>query len=225
MMWFRPKTGRTIQPRTFLGFAVFVVLALVASSCGSASPTAQVERVTGGPTGTYIVPPGIHKIKHVIVIQQENRSFDSYFGTFPGADGIPMQNGKPTVCVNDPATGACVAPYVDHCRRERRWTPLGAERDRRHRRREDGRLHRPGRVRPEGLPRPDRPGLHQLGDARRDGLPHRRATSRTTGPTPRTSSSRTTCSSRTPRGAFPPTCSWCRSGRRTAPSTTIRRAA
>ena len=26
---------------------------------------------------------GIHKIKHVIVISQENRSFDSYFGTFP----------------------------------------------------------------------------------------------------------------------------------------------
>jgi phospholipase C len=30
---------------------------------------------------------GIHKIKHVIIIMQENRSFDSYlyFGTFPGA--------------------------------------------------------------------------------------------------------------------------------------------
>ena len=40
---------------------------------------------------------------------QENRSFDSYFGTYPGADGIPMQNGVPTVCVNDPATGLCQA--------------------------------------------------------------------------------------------------------------------
>jgi len=26
---------------------------------------------------------GIHKIKHVIIIMQENRSFDSYFGTYP----------------------------------------------------------------------------------------------------------------------------------------------
>ena len=34
---------------------------------------------------------GIHKIKHVVIIMQENRSFDTYFGTFPGADGIPMQ--------------------------------------------------------------------------------------------------------------------------------------
>ena len=51
------------------------------------------------------------KIKHVVVIMQENRSFDSYFGTFPGADGIPMQNGVPTVCVPDPATHGCVKPY------------------------------------------------------------------------------------------------------------------
>lgn len=28
------------------------------------------------------------KIKYVFVIYQENRSFDSYFGTFPGADGL-----------------------------------------------------------------------------------------------------------------------------------------
>ncbi len=55
--------------------------------------------------------PGIGKIKHVIVIMQENRSFDEYFGTYSGADGIPMRNGVPTVCVNDPATGQCVKPY------------------------------------------------------------------------------------------------------------------
>src|SRR5579864_6454008 len=36
---------------------------------------------------------GINKIKHIVIIMQENRSFDSYFGTFPGADGIPMKNG------------------------------------------------------------------------------------------------------------------------------------
>jgi phospholipase C len=52
-------------------------------------------------------------IQHVIIIMQENRSFDSYFGTYPGADGIPMQNGVPTVCAPDPLTGACVKPYRD----------------------------------------------------------------------------------------------------------------
>ncbi len=54
---------------------------------------------------------GIHKIQHVIVIMQENRSFDEYFGTYPGADGIPMKNGEPTVCVVDPKTKDCVKPY------------------------------------------------------------------------------------------------------------------
>jgi phospholipase C len=38
---------------------------------------------------------GIHKIRHVVVIMQENRSFDEYFGTFPGADGIPHLAGNP----------------------------------------------------------------------------------------------------------------------------------
>jgi len=55
---------------------------------------------------------GIHKIQHVIVVMQENRSFDQYFGTFPGANGIPMSHGVPTVCVPDPDTGGCDRPYV-----------------------------------------------------------------------------------------------------------------
>ncbi len=53
------------------------------------------------------------KIHHVIVIMQENRSFDHYFGTFPGADGIPMAGGVPTVCVPDPASQTCVKPFHD----------------------------------------------------------------------------------------------------------------
>ncbi|MBV8531567.1 MAG: phospholipase [Candidatus Eremiobacteraeota bacterium] len=55
----------------------------------------------------------IHTIQHVVIIMQENRSFDSYFGTFPGADGIPMANGVPTVCVPDPRQGTCVRPFRD----------------------------------------------------------------------------------------------------------------
>src|SRR5579872_3369656 len=92
--------------------AAVVVSALVAALVVVFTSTStSVERVVGGPTGAYVVPAGVHKIKHVIVIMQENRSFDSYFGTFPGADGIPVKNGKPTVCANDPLTGQCVKPY------------------------------------------------------------------------------------------------------------------
>ncbi len=87
------------------------LLAACTSSSGapSASPN---ERVSGGPGGTYLVSAGVHKIKHVIVVMQENRSFDSYFGTYPGADGIPVTNGTPTVCVPNPA-GGCTRPYRD----------------------------------------------------------------------------------------------------------------
>ncbi|MDQ2726320.1 MAG: phospholipase [Actinomycetota bacterium] len=65
-------------------------------------------------SGTAAAAAGIHKISHVIVIMQENRSFDSYFGTFPGADGIPMSGGVPQVCSPDPTTGACDKAYPDH---------------------------------------------------------------------------------------------------------------
>jgi phospholipase C len=60
-----------------------------------------------------VAASGIHKIQHVVVIMQENRSFDQYFGTFPGADGLPVQNGQFTTCVPDPATSTCVKPYHD----------------------------------------------------------------------------------------------------------------
>jgi phospholipase C len=30
---------------------------------------------------------GLHKIKHIVFIVKENRTFDNYFGTFPGVDG------------------------------------------------------------------------------------------------------------------------------------------
>lgn len=53
-------------------------------------------------------PPGLEKIQHFVFIMQENRSFDHYFGTYPGAEGIP-----PGVCVPGPSGGPCVAPSHD----------------------------------------------------------------------------------------------------------------
>jgi phospholipase C len=71
---------------------------------------------TAGPGGSPSpsIPSAIHRIQHVIVIMQENRSFDSYFGTYPGAAGLPMNGGTPAVCVPDPQSSACVRPYADH---------------------------------------------------------------------------------------------------------------
>jgi phospholipase C len=97
----------------FASVGVLVTGLLAACS----SPLSHLEQVAGGPGGahggphgTYVVPAGIHKIKHVIIVMQENRSFDTYFGTYPGAVGIPRKNGVPTVCVPKPG-GGCTRPY------------------------------------------------------------------------------------------------------------------
>jgi phospholipase C len=80
------------------------------SSLTSGSTTATTPNGTPGPAAV-----GIHKIRHVVIIMQENRSFDTYFGTYPGADGIPGLAGNPgTVpCVPDPLSGGCVRPFHD----------------------------------------------------------------------------------------------------------------
>jgi phospholipase C len=115
----RPTWRRPVVAALGAGLAVFALTLSACSSSPSATPTSPgsgsgsaTERVSGGPNGHYVVAAGIHKIKHVVVIEQENRSFDSYFGTYPGADGIPMQNGVPTACVPIPS-GGCQSPYHD----------------------------------------------------------------------------------------------------------------
>ncbi len=80
--------------------AILAVAALTLAGC-------QWPWAGSGTTGEA------QKIKHVIVIMQENRSFDHYFGTYPGAEGIPMRNGVPTVCAPDPSTNQCVKPFHD----------------------------------------------------------------------------------------------------------------
>src|ERR1700730_1921215 len=103
--------------RSLCVMVVSVVATALLAGCSSTRTApaarrtpARPARVVGGPSGTYVVPQGIHKIKHVIMVMQENRSFDSYFGTYPGAAGIPARAGKPTVCVPNPV-GGCTRPY------------------------------------------------------------------------------------------------------------------
>ena len=85
----RPSRARYL---TALGLLTLALVTGCSSSARSSSSFGQGPPATEPPS---TVPAsslhGIHKIRHVIVIVQENRSFDSYFGTYPGADGIPMQ--------------------------------------------------------------------------------------------------------------------------------------
>jgi phospholipase C len=81
---------------------LLMLLVVATTGCGGATAVA-------GPH----IPAVIHRIKHVIVVMQENRSFDSYFGTFPGADGIPKRVLQGKDCNVDPTTGRCLLPYHD----------------------------------------------------------------------------------------------------------------
>jgi phospholipase C len=85
--------------------AAAVAAAFVGTACATTAATQTRAAEPSDP---------IHKIQHVVIIMQENRSFDSYFGTYPGADGIPMKDGIPAVCVPVPDGGSgCTKPYHD----------------------------------------------------------------------------------------------------------------
>ncbi len=73
---------------------------LLPSTAGNTSWTSSPTAIDVGPIS------GLHKIRHVVVIMQENRSFDTYFGTYPGADGI-----RKGTCLPDPRQGGCVKPF------------------------------------------------------------------------------------------------------------------
>ena len=89
--------------RTALGLLATLML----GACASSSTTVANSPSPSG------AGAGLQKIKHIVVIMQENRTYDEYFGMYPGGDGLPRQNGQFTVCVPDPANGGCVRPYHD----------------------------------------------------------------------------------------------------------------
>ncbi len=89
--------------------AAILVPAVTALALLAGDARAEAPRPAAGATPLV----GIHKIRHVVVIVQENRSFDSYFGTYPHADGIPMRNGVPAACLHDLQTKRCGRPFHD----------------------------------------------------------------------------------------------------------------
>jgi phospholipase C len=87
-----------------LGIIVSLFLVSVLVSSSMILPLAYAQQVSSA-------NPVTSPIKHIVVIMQENRSFDNYFGTYPGSNGIPKN-----VCVPvDPDhlnNGQCVKPFL-----------------------------------------------------------------------------------------------------------------
>jgi phospholipase C len=101
-------------PRTLVALVLAAMLAAACSPAsgesGSTTSSPAGPSPSPGPELTKLEQAQLH-LKHLVFIVQENRSFDHYFGTFPGANGFPMRNGRPSVCVPDPIAHACVRPY------------------------------------------------------------------------------------------------------------------
>ena len=101
--------------------ALITSLALALSGCGGGGTvTATVPQITVVPS--TIGPPkhASDVIKHVVVIVQENRSFDNLFQGFPGADTVAAGRAsdgtlvplKPTSLTAGPDPGHDYASYV-----------------------------------------------------------------------------------------------------------------
>jgi phospholipase C len=78
--------------REFLGTAAAAGAAgaFLSACSGSAGPPTKSASPTTLRTATSIEPAGsdLGAIDHVVMLMQENRSFDHYFGTFPGVRGF-----------------------------------------------------------------------------------------------------------------------------------------
>src|SRR6266571_7267245 len=108
------RTSATRRPGRVI--AALTVAGLLAAACGHAAarttthtptepPATSTPAPSGGPgPGPTAVDPTLleqarQHIKHVVFIVKENRTFDTYFGQYPGADGARW--GK-----------TCHGPYV-----------------------------------------------------------------------------------------------------------------
>jgi phospholipase C len=72
--------------RAFCGLGFLVAATLI--GCGGGGGGGSVPSVpNGGSTPTPAPTPHGQKIAHIVIVIQENRSFDNLFATYPGADG------------------------------------------------------------------------------------------------------------------------------------------
>jgi phospholipase C len=88
-----------------------------------AAPLLCAISITLPCAGVVAQPAGLEKIQHVIVIYQENWSFDGLYGRFPGADGI-ANAGERIRQMNAVHNASTAARYVEESARPR--SPLSA---------------------------------------------------------------------------------------------------
>jgi phospholipase C len=77
--------------------ALLLVASFVSAQNGSTANASSNDSRGVAQSGDPKKPSGMSVIQHVVFLIKENRSFDNYFGTFPGADGAtsgPISTGQ-----------------------------------------------------------------------------------------------------------------------------------
>jgi phospholipase C len=76
------------------GFASFAALAACSSHDSGTLPAAGRGGGAQGPTAAFVRPQAPGLIQHVVIVIQENRSFDNLFNGFPGANTVQSGLGS-----------------------------------------------------------------------------------------------------------------------------------
>ena len=88
-----------------------ISLVVALGALAACSSTAQGEDATGRATPSVSATTGITKIKHVLVLMQENRSYDSYYGHLHD-QGQPGSSVEPNTGNPDPVhAGQTITPF------------------------------------------------------------------------------------------------------------------
>ncbi len=74
--------------------AMAVLLAVAVATSPESATSSPVDRAQRSSTSPSQARRGIHKIRHVVIVVQENRSFDNYFGAYRGAAEATRQTGR-----------------------------------------------------------------------------------------------------------------------------------
>src|SRR5205085_3606354 len=85
-------SARTRDPQEYAAPPMRAISLLVLLFACSSPRSVQLADAPPGvqPDAPPDAAPVVIPIKHVVVVVKENHTFDNYFGSFPGADGISM---------------------------------------------------------------------------------------------------------------------------------------
>lgn len=101
MPFLLPTAGLKIRPYAWIALACIAVLWLGADAAATAQPATAAKpeqavesKTRQARTRQEMIANLRAHIHHVFVVYQENRSFDSYFGTFPGTDNLATAEAR-----------------------------------------------------------------------------------------------------------------------------------